>query len=198
MLHAIPSHRTNRKFWSFALIGLGVLLIFGLGSLWPLFILLPGLGMLALSQIGERWMGVFAVPGMLTAGTGGLLLFQALTGYWDSWIYAWTLYGVFLGTGLFMMGKRMEEPSLMQIGRLMSRISGAAFLALGLFVILLTSALFKFILMLALFVAGGYLLFSQPEKSKTSPLLKFKHSDPTVEENIYSVQVETADKRVAS
>jgi hypothetical protein len=88
-----------------------------LSLLWPLFILTPGLVFLAAVAYGGKPASALAIPGMLIAGTGGLLFIQNLTNYWDSWSYAWTLYGVFLGSGLLIMGLSLGDRSLQSVGQ---------------------------------------------------------------------------------
>lgn len=137
---------------AFGLIGLGFLLLFGVSSLWPLFILLPGLGVLAIYYYTDHpAAAALAIPGMLIAGTGALLLFQSLTGYWESWAYAWTLYGVFLGAGMVLMGQRTDDPNLIMVGRWFTAIGGMSFLALGGFFIIMTSSVSRLVL-----GAGGF------------------------------------------
>jgi hypothetical protein len=99
------------------LIGLGVMALMGIGLLWPMFILLPGLVMLGAALYSGKAAAGLAIPGMIVTGTGGLLFIQNLTGYWESWSYAWTLYGVFLGMGFVIMARLMEQPALERVGR---------------------------------------------------------------------------------
>lgn len=195
MVHAKP--QMSRRCMAFGFLALGVLLLIGLSKLWPLFIILPGLGFMAVYGSGHKAAAPMAIPGMLITGTGGILLFQSITGYWESWIYAWLLYGVFLGIGLRLMGERLEERDLAQVGRVMAYLSGLAFLGLGFFVILITSPVFQTMLMLALFAAGAYLLFSRDHNEKVLTMRKAKNSDPVVEENVRRVKVQIERDEVA-
>jgi hypothetical protein len=112
------SRYSGRVIVALILIGLGVMSLMGMGLLWPLFILVPGLLMLAGAFGGGRaGAAALSIPGMITTGTGALLFVQNLTGYWESWSYAWTLYGVFLGMGFMLMGLQFEDDSLHRIGR---------------------------------------------------------------------------------
>lgn len=99
------------------LIGLGILMLMDLSLLWPMFILVPGLVFLGAAAVGGRSASALAIPGMLITGTGALLFLQNLTNYWDSWSYAWTLYGVFLGAGLLFMGRALNDRSLQSVGQ---------------------------------------------------------------------------------
>jgi len=105
----------------------------GIGALWPLFVMIPGLVFLGAAAKGGRSTAAFAIPGMLISGTGLLLLVQNLTGYWSSWSYAWTLYGVFLGMGFAMMGRLMGDSAVESMGRVFILVGGIAFLVFGAF-----------------------------------------------------------------
>jgi hypothetical protein len=112
------SRYSGRVIAALLLIGLGVMSLMGVGLLWPLFILVPGLLMLAGAFGGGRTgAAALAIPGMIITGTGALLFTQNLTGYWESWSYAWTLYGVFLGMGFMLMGQQFDDDSLHRVGR---------------------------------------------------------------------------------
>jgi hypothetical protein len=99
------------------LIGLGVLFWLDISLLWPLFVLVPGVMLMAITYAGGRATAPFAIPGMLALGIGGLLLFQNVFDYWQSWSYAWTLFGAFLGMGLIIMGQQVESDDLQRVGR---------------------------------------------------------------------------------
>jgi hypothetical protein len=109
--------KLNRGAVAIGLIVLGAMLLLGMGFLWPMFILVPGLVILGAAYSGRKPLAPLAIPGMLVTGTGALLFMQNLTGYWESWSYAWTLYIVFLGMGLALMGRWMDVDNLASIGR---------------------------------------------------------------------------------
>jgi hypothetical protein len=141
---------------------MGISGLMGINLLWPvIFILLPGLVLLWLATAGGTLGALlFAVPGTLVAGTGALMFLQNLTGYWESWAYAWTLYGPFLGLGFAMMGQRIKEPGLITVGRWLVYAGVASFALFGL--------LFELIffqsggpLVPVLLIAAGLYLFSQ-------------------------------------
>ncbi|RPI92611.1 MAG: hypothetical protein EHM39_13455, partial [Chloroflexi bacterium] len=114
------------------LIALGVLSLMGVGMLWPMFILVPGLMMLGIAFAGGRaGAAAMSIPGMLVTGTGALMFVQNLTGHWESWAYAWTLYGVFLGMGFMLMAQRLGDPSLHRVGRGFVNISLLVFAGLA-------------------------------------------------------------------
>jgi hypothetical protein len=182
-----------------ALIVLGVILFLSI-ELWPLFIILPGAAMLAIYYlIDHDATGPFAIPGMIVTGTGMILFVQQnLLGGGASWSYAWTLYGVFFGVGMMMMGQRFGSTTIIEIGRWFAAIGGIGFVALGAFVILLTSFMFKLVVTLVLIGVGAYLLsgrdgFDMPDFG-SKPKNK-RESDSVVEENIEHVRLEVQNER---
>ena len=82
-----------------AIIVVGLLLLLGrlidldLGALWPLFVLIPGVVMLVSGlAAAPGGSGTAAtVTGSQLTGLGLLLLFQNLTGWWQTWAYGWAL-----------------------------------------------------------------------------------------------------------
>ncbi len=142
------------------LITLGVFGFMGMNMLWPVvFILLPGLVLLWLALAGGAVAAViFAVPGMLIAGTGALMFLQNLTGYWESWAYAWTLYGPFLGLAFALMGRRIGEPALVAVGRWFVYAGVVAFAVFGVFFELLAFRSSGALLPMLLIAVGLYLL----------------------------------------
>ncbi len=191
----------KRTFGALALIGFGVLLLLGMSKLWPLFILLPGLGIMYAAYSGNKEMGALAVPGMLVAGTGGLLLFQAVTGYWESWAFAWTLYGVFFGVGLMIMGERMEIKDLRMIGRWFAMISGVMFVGLGSIFLLATSMFIRVMVILACFVVGFRLLSNNKTHQKRKVHVgngngKHAVSDYSIEDSLGKMKVRLQEDEI--
>lgn len=114
----------SRPFGWLILAGLGMYLFLGVGPWWTLFILVPGALLLLPAWYGGAvGAAVFAIPAMLTLGTGALLAVMDITGLWHSWAYAWTLYGAFLGLAFMLMGVRLPNRSLYETGSWFVRIS---------------------------------------------------------------------------
>ena len=178
----------RRSLGALALITLGLMLFFSI-ELWPLFIILPGVALLGVYYgIEHDATGPFAIPGTIITGTGLILFVQHnLLGGGESWSYAWTLYGVFFGLGMIMMGQRFESKIIIDIGRWFTVIGGGAFVIIGTFVIVLSSFVVKLLITLALIGVGIYLLrgpgkinlpdFGDKPKNK-------RQSDSVVRENI--------------
>ena len=96
-----------------AIIVVGLLLLLGrfvdldLGALWPLFVLIPGVAILVSGlAAAPGGSGTAAtVTGSQLTGLGLLLLFQNLTGWWQTWAYAWALvWPTSIGLGLTARG----------------------------------------------------------------------------------------------
>lgn len=96
-----------------AIVLLGLLLLLGslfdlnLGALWPLFVALPGLIILIAGLASADGGGGTAatVIGSQLSALGVLLLFQNLTGLWQTWSYAWALvWPTSIGAGLVARG----------------------------------------------------------------------------------------------
>jgi hypothetical protein len=82
-----------------ALVILGGLALLGrmfsidlLGLGWPIFVLAPGIALFAagLAVGGRAGLGL-AIPGGIVSMVGVVLSFQAATGLWATWAYAWAL-----------------------------------------------------------------------------------------------------------
>lgn len=115
------------------LIGVGIMFLLKIDLLWPLFILVPGLLLLFATLAGGSRTAPLAIPALLITGTGALLFVQNLTNYWQSWAYAWTLYGVFLGMGLGLMGRLTRNGGLIALGHGFVTVSLAAFAGFAVF-----------------------------------------------------------------
>ncbi|NWG16813.1 MAG: hypothetical protein HXY41_09270 [Chloroflexi bacterium] len=118
------------------LIGLGVLFLLAqvfnfsiFGTLWPFFVIIPGAAFLYFAGQGDKNQSGLAIPGAIITGTGVILLYQNVTGHWESWAYAWLLYPVFLGMALQYMGRRSGDQGAYQSGRGLVRWGGIAFIA---------------------------------------------------------------------
>jgi hypothetical protein len=96
-----------------AVILVGLLLLLGrlidldLGALWPLFVITPGVVVLVsglAAAPGGAGTAATVAGGQLT-GIGLLLLFQNLTGLWQTWAYGWALvWPTSIGFGLAARG----------------------------------------------------------------------------------------------
>ncbi len=131
-----------------ALVGGTLLISFGLLSLvsqlfrnvinwsyiWPLIVVVVGALFFAGMFLGGRSVSGLAIPGAIIAGIGLVLLYQNLTGHWESWAYSWALIIIFVGLGIFLAGlyardegQRRSGANLMKIGFILFVVFGAFF-----------------------------------------------------------------------
>ena len=123
------------------LIAFGVLALLGQlfrGSFWnvfwPFFIIGIG-GMFFVGMIaGGKSVSGLAIPGTIVTVIGLMLLYQNLTGYWESWSYGWTVILMSVGLGIFLTGayegnahRRQAGLRVLWIGLIMFVIFGAFF-----------------------------------------------------------------------
>ena len=115
------------------LIGLGVLFLLGQflrfdawDFVWPLAVVAFG----ALFFAGMA----AAIPGAIISAIGLLLLYQNLTGHFESWAYGWTVIVMGAGAGLFIMGwwtgdegRRRSGLRVLAVGFVLFVIFGAFF-----------------------------------------------------------------------
>jgi len=148
-------------FLALMLIVAGVLALIGMSVAWPLFIIVPGVIILSTAFLGERATAPMAIPGMLVTGTGLLLFLQNLTGYWESWSYVWTLYGVFLGAGFIIMGRLMGDESTQALGRIFMKIGLMAFIGFAFLMELVIGVGGSAVVMPVVLIALGLFLVAQ-------------------------------------
>jgi hypothetical protein len=123
-----------------ALVGLGALfLVFQvlgvslISVFWPFFIIIPGLLFFVGMIMGGKSASPLAIPGSVITGTGLLLFYQAITGHWASWAYAWSLYPGFVGVGIIIHCAWSGRRESMSSGVRLIGISAVMFLILGAF-----------------------------------------------------------------
>ncbi|MFN8375452.1 MAG: hypothetical protein U0694_21570 [Anaerolineae bacterium] len=164
------------------LIGLGLLFLAGqifdmgalMSTLWPFFIIVPGLAFLAGAAMGDKKSSGLAVPGAMITGTGAILLYQNLTGHWESWAYMWTLYPVFLGMAFNFMSNRTGDNNLAKVARGFITWGLAGLVGLGalfeLFIFGSLGWLGSIAVPGAMIAAGAYLLMRNRSGGFSSPL----------------------------
>lgn len=72
-----------------------------LASQWPLILVGIGFFLLLGALFGTPEL---AIPASIVGGIGLLLMYQNMTGNWESWAYAWALIPGFVGLGIILMG----------------------------------------------------------------------------------------------
>ncbi|MGD2058190.1 MAG: hypothetical protein PVI04_05615 [Anaerolineales bacterium] len=119
--------RTNRTSLIFGVLLIGLGALFLVGQLfrvniwqyaWPMFILVPGIIFFGITMSGGSNSAGFAIPASILTTVGLIFFFQALTGHYASWAYAWTLiFPTAVGLGLFIMGSQGGDESLKKQGK---------------------------------------------------------------------------------
>ena len=118
--------RKQTQWLGIALVVLGALLLLGrvidfdmnFGRFaWPLFILVPGALLLAVGITGPRSSTGLTVPGSVLTAIGAILLWQSLTGRFETWSYLWALIPTAVGVGLYLQGNASDDEELRQNGR---------------------------------------------------------------------------------
>ena len=72
-------------FWPFIIIGIGAMFFVGMVA-------------------GGKSTSGLAIPGTILTTIGLMLLYQNLTGHWESWSYGWTVILMSVGLGIYLMG----------------------------------------------------------------------------------------------
>lgn len=170
---------SSRSLLALFFIVTGIFFFMDVSLLWPVFVLAPGLVFLGIVFNTRGPVSGLAIPGMLITGTGALLFIQNLTGYWQSWAYVWTLEGVFLGMGFMLMGLRMEDSGMYNMGRAWVQISLVIFAVFAFFfeVIIGIGELKGPLAALVLIVAGALLLFRSRSGDGSKAKRKLKHEE---------------------
>lgn len=125
-----------------ALVILGGLALLGrmfsidlLGLGWPIFVLAPGIALFAAGlAVGGRAGVGLAIPGGIVSMVGIVLSFQAATGLYATWAYAWALVapgGV--GVALVLYGLLTGQGNLVRNGVPVLLTGLGLFVAFGLF-----------------------------------------------------------------
>lgn len=116
--------------------------------IWPFFIILPGVllflfGVAIEGSLGEPMAMVSGIATMV----GLLLLYQAVTGHWASWAYAWALIAP-TGVGLAQMlyGALKDRPGAVR--------SGGGLINIGLSIFVIGLVFFELILNISGFGLG--------------------------------------------
>ena len=131
--------------------------------LWPLFIVGIGCMFFVGMVAGGKSAAGLAIPGSILSTIGLLLVFQNLTGHWESWSYGWTIIIMAVGIGIFIMGAWSGNGQQRQAGL---RLAGIGFLLFAVFASLFELMLFgglgspwrQVVLPVVLILAGLYLI----------------------------------------
>jgi hypothetical protein len=94
---------------------------------WPLIVIGVGAAFL-LSGAGTSAVGL-VIPGAIVLGIGCLLYVQNLTGWWESWAFAWALIPGFTGIGLYGFDRLTKaSPGVRTTAHVLAIVSAVLFL----------------------------------------------------------------------
>lgn len=162
-----------------------ILIIFGLlslvprvftmidwGFLWPFLVIGFGALFFIVMITGGKQAAPFAIPASIISGIGLILLFQNITGHWESMSYFWTLIIMFVGMGIYLMGRYGGDENQKRSGFRVMKIGFILFIIFGLFFEILFSSYNSLILPLLLIVLGAYLIITRSGlfRRDTAPL----------------------------
>jgi hypothetical protein len=136
------------------------------GLIWPLAIIAVGLAFFVVMLAGGRSAAAFAIPGSILGMIGLMLLYQSLSGHWESWSYGWALIVVSVGVGITIMGLWGRNPRLQSAGLRVLRVGLILFVIFGTFFELIFmgssgAALRQYVFPGLLIVVGVYLVLTR-------------------------------------
>ena len=157
-----------------SLVAGAILIVFGLlalagqlfpiinwGFIWPLFIVGFGslffLGMVA----GGKQAAALAIPGSIISGIGLVLLFQNVTGHWESMSYFWALIILFVGFGMYVMGWYGGDVDQKRSGFRVMKVGLILFIIFGAFFELIFSSFGNLVFPVLLILLGLYFVLSR-------------------------------------
>ena len=157
-----------------ALAGGALLIVFGLlslamrflrnvdwGFLWPFIVIGFGTLFFLAMFAGGKPFATLAIPGSFISGIGLMLLFQNITGHWESMSYLWTLIIMFIGVGIYMMGLYAADENQKQSGVRAMKAGLVLFLIFGTFFEMIFSSFNQILFPLLLIALGAYIVFKR-------------------------------------
>jgi hypothetical protein len=150
------------------LIGLGFLALarnllpsFDWGAVWPLAIIGFGALFFVAMLAGGKQAAAFAIPGSIVGGIGLILLFQNITGRWESMSYFWTLIILLVGAGIYIMGWYGGDANQKRSGLGVMKVGFILFLIFGAFFEMIFSSFGNLLFPVLLILLGAYLVLSR-------------------------------------
>ena len=173
-----------------------ILIIFGLlslvprlfdidwGFLWPVIIIAFGaLFFIAMIASGKQ-AAAFAIPASIISGIGLILLFQNITGRWESMSYFWTLIVLFVGVGIYIMGWYSGDEKQKRSGFGVMKVGFILFIIFGAFFELIFSSFNNLLFPILLILLGGYLVLSRSGLFRTKRVEESINEDATKTDSI--------------
>lgn len=165
------------------LIGFGLLSLvsrvftgFNWGWVWPFFVIGFGALFFVAMFASGKSAAALAIPGSIIGGIGLVLLFQNITQHWESMSYFWTLIILFVGLGIYIMGRYGDDENQRRSGAKLMRVGFILFVIFGAFFEMIFSSFNNLIFPILLILLGAYLvlarsgLFKRHEISNDNPV----------------------------
>jgi hypothetical protein len=130
-------------------------------SLWPFAIIGFGALFFVAMFAGGKGTAAFAIPGSIIGGIGLVLLFQNITGHWESMSYFWTLIITFVGVGIYVMGWYSGDENQKRSGWRVMKVGFTLFIIFGVFFETIFSSYSNILFPLLLIALGAYLVLSR-------------------------------------
>jgi hypothetical protein len=131
------------------------------GFLWPFIVIGFGVLFFVAMFAGGKQTSGFAVPGGIITGIGLVLLFQNITGRWESMSYFWTLIVTFVGVGVYIMGWYGGDENQRKSGMDVMKVGLILFIIFGTFFEAIFSSFNNLLFPILLIGLGGYLILSR-------------------------------------
>jgi hypothetical protein len=131
------------------------------GLIWPFAVIGFGALFFVAMFAGGKQAAAFAIPGSIVGGIGLILLFQNITGHWESMSYFWTLIILLVGLGIYLMGWYGENPSQKASGWRLMKVGLILFIIFGTFFEMIFSSFNNVVFPVLLILLGAYLVLSR-------------------------------------
>lgn len=125
---------------------------------WPFIVIGFGALFFVAMFAGGKGSAAFAIPGSIISGVGLILLFQNITGHWESMSYFWALIIMFVGVGIYIMGWYGEDEGQKKSGVSVMKVGLILFVIFGAFFEMIFSSFGNMIFPILLILLGGYLI----------------------------------------
>lgn len=157
-----------------SLVAGAILIVFGLlslarrafpivdwGDVWPVAIIGFGALFFLAMVAGGKQAAAFAIPGSIISGIGLVLLFQNITGHWESMSYFWALIILFVGMGIYIMGWYGGDANQRRSGFGVMKVGFILFIIFGAFFELIFSSFGNLVFPVLLILLGLYLVLNR-------------------------------------
>lgn len=131
------------------------------GFVWPFLVIGFGALFFVAMFAGGKQAAAFAIPGSIISGIGLVLLIQNLTGHWESMSYFWTLIILFVGVGIYVMGRYSSDENQKRAGLRLINVGVILFVIFGAFFEMIFSSFSNLIFPILLILLGSYLVLTR-------------------------------------